>query len=56
MLRGCLHCCPRCDGDVFLEDDPMAGSFLVCLQCGHTLTDAEERALVDRRRGATSVA
>jgi ribosomal protein S27AE len=45
MARGCLRGCPRCGGDVFAEHDPYVGLLLSCLQCGHTLTDAEERAL-----------
>lgn len=45
MARGCLRGCPRCGGDVFAEQDPYVGLLFFCLQCGHTLTDAEERAL-----------
>lgn len=45
MARGCLRGCPRCGGDVFVEHDPFVGVLLSCLQCGHVLTDAEERAL-----------
>ena len=26
--------CPRCQGDMFLDNDP-DGWFLMCLQCGH---------------------
>ncbi|HEX6122588.1 MAG TPA: hypothetical protein VFY89_05480 [Ktedonobacterales bacterium] len=47
-----LKACPRCRGDLVLEtDDDLA--YLACVQCGHILTDAEERALHLRavRRG-----
>jgi hypothetical protein len=30
---------------VFVEDDPYVGALLICLQYGHTLSQAEERAL-----------
>lgn len=31
-----LKACPRCEGDLVLEED-MFGSFVSCLQCGHIL-------------------
>lgn len=39
-----LKACPRCSGDlVFDEDDE--GAFLMCVQCGHVLSLAQEREL-----------
>lgn len=56
MLRGYLRACPRCHGDVFLDEDPFTGAHLACLQCGHALTPSEERALAERAARARVVA
>ncbi|MBI2320789.1 MAG: hypothetical protein HYU88_01475 [Chloroflexi bacterium] len=56
MARGCLRGCPRCGGDVFAEHDPFVGVLMSCLQCGHVLTDAEERALHAAARAASASA
>jgi hypothetical protein len=47
-----LRSCPRCHGDLAVDCDRRA-AFLYCVQCGHTLTLAQERALGIRatRRG-----
>jgi Zn ribbon nucleic-acid-binding protein len=39
-----LKACPRCQGDLALEVELRVG-YLYCVQCGHTLTSAQERAL-----------
>jgi Zn ribbon nucleic-acid-binding protein len=39
-----LKACPRCHGDLALEVELRVG-YLYCVQCGHTLTSAQERAL-----------
>ncbi len=39
-----LKACPRCHGDLAADCDRRA-AFLYCVQCGHTLTAAQERAL-----------
>lgn len=39
-----LKTCPRCNGDLN-EDRDMYGPYVACLQCAHTLTEAEEVAL-----------
>ena len=41
-----LKRCPQCGGDLMDESD-VYGTFIGCLQCGHRLTAAEERALRD---------
>jgi hypothetical protein len=47
-----LKGCPKCRGDLFEEPAigprSIAGSLVICLQCGHLLSDDEERRL--RRR------
>lgn len=51
-----LKACPRCHGDlVFDEDDE--GAYLICVQCGHILSLAQERALGVRvhRHGVSSL-
>lgn len=55
-MKGFLRSCPRCGGDVFAEYDPFAGPLLVCLQCGHLLTHAEEEALRARAAPRRSAA
>lgn len=39
-----LKSCPRCRGDLFTERDHR-DRYIICLQCGHTLTTTEEMAL-----------
>ncbi len=39
-----LKACPRCHGDLVFERDGHTG-YLECMQCGHTLSNAEERNL-----------
>ncbi len=39
-----LKACPRCHGDVVLERDSRT-IYLECVQCGHILSAAQERAL-----------
>ncbi len=39
-----LKQCPQCGGDLLDESD-VYGSYISCLQCGRTLTAAEEQAL-----------
>ncbi|MBI3968262.1 MAG: hypothetical protein HY329_21710 [Chloroflexi bacterium] len=46
VLRGCS----RCGGDLFLEEDLEAGKSLSCLQCSHSLTAGEVRALIQAQR------
>ena len=36
-----LKSCPRCGGDLYDERDQY-GHYIVCIQCGHYLTEAEE--------------
>jgi uncharacterized Zn finger protein len=47
-----LKACPRCHGDLVLEQDGTS-SYLTCVQCGHVLSVEQERALGIRvgRRG-----
>lgn len=45
-----LKQCPQCHGDLIGEAD-VHGFYIVCLQCGRTLTAEEERTL---RRGSLS--
>jgi len=40
FLRACLHC----HGDLAFEQDRACG-YLECVQCGHILSAAQERAL-----------
>ena len=39
-----LKSCPRCRGDLFTERDHR-GTYVTCLQCGHTLSSSEEMGL-----------
>ena len=39
-----LRACPRCNGDVFLEEDT-DGYYVVCLQCGY-LFEVQRQASV----------
>jgi phage FluMu protein Com len=39
-----LRACPHCGGDLVFERDTDS-AYLECLQCGHTLSRVEERAL-----------
>lgn len=39
-----LKACPHCGGDLVLEREAQT-AYLECLQCGHTLSRCEERAL-----------
>ena len=39
-----LKSCPRCQGDLVLDYD-MRTAYLYCVQCGHVLSAAQERAL-----------
>jgi hypothetical protein len=39
-----LKGCPRCHGDLFLERD-IGASYVVCIQCGYTLSEAQEQHL-----------
>jgi hypothetical protein len=39
-----LKACPHCHGDLVLEQDRDCGYF-TCMQCGHILSTAQERAL-----------
>lgn len=39
-----LKACPRCHGDLTLERDGDA-TYLECVQCGHIISRAQERAL-----------
>lgn len=47
-----LHACPHCHGDLVVESDGQTG-YLECVQCGHTLSREQEKALGIRvtRRG-----
>lgn len=38
MAKLWLKSCPRCQGDVVREDDPLWGPSYDCIQCGHSLT------------------
>lgn len=51
-----LKSCPRCGGDLVAERDEECG-YLACVQCGHVLSQAQERALGARltRRQAVCV-
>ena len=39
-----LKSCPHCHGDLVFEQDHACGYF-TCVQCGHVLSAAQERAL-----------
>jgi hypothetical protein len=39
-----LKACPHCRGDLVFEQDRACGYF-TCVQCGHILSSAQERAL-----------
>lgn len=39
-----LRACPHCHGDLVVESDRRC-AYLVCVQCGHTLSREQERAL-----------
>lgn len=39
-----LKACPRCHGDLVFDEDREA-AYLICVQCGHVLSLAQERAL-----------
>ncbi len=39
-----LKSCPRCRGDLFTERDHR-DRYIICLQCGHTLSTTEEMVL-----------
>jgi len=39
-----LKSCPRCQGDLVLDYD-VRTAYLYCVQCGHVLSAAQERAL-----------
>jgi hypothetical protein len=39
-----LKACPHCRGDLVFEQDRACGDF-TCVQCGHILSAAQERAL-----------
>ncbi len=39
-----LKGCPRCRGDVFKKTD-LWGDYMGCVQCGHELSQIEERVL-----------
>jgi hypothetical protein len=39
-----LKACPHCHGDLVFEQDRICGYF-TCVQCGHILSSAQERAL-----------
>jgi len=43
-----LKSCPRCSGDIFLERN-IGESYMMCLQCGHVLTAAQESRLKETR-------
>ena len=36
--------CPKCNGDLYRDSDSY-GTYVACLQCGHYLTEADERRL-----------
>ncbi len=48
-----LKQCPQCGGDLLDESD-VHGSYISCLQCGRTLTAAEEQALRRTARNAAT--
>jgi uncharacterized membrane protein YvbJ len=48
-----LKQCPQCGGDLLDESD-VHGSYISCLQCGRTLTVAEEQALRRTARNAAT--
>ncbi len=54
-----LKGCPRCHGDLFEEAavgaEAYGRRFVSCLQCGHTLSEAQE-AHLSRRPGAPAAA
>ena len=43
-----LKCCPRCKGDIYVENDTY-GHFMECLQCGFSrdLPDTKARAVAE---------
>ncbi|MCL5074540.1 MAG: hypothetical protein M1136_02660 [Chloroflexi bacterium] len=40
-----LKACPRCGGDLFVEDD-VGESYIICLQCGYVLPQAQAERLM----------
>jgi len=50
-----LKSCPRCRGDLFTERDHR-DRYIICLQCGHTLTSSEETVLQFRAGAWAKVA
>lgn len=44
-----LKACPRCRGDLRRVRDT-GDTYIACLQCGRTLTVAQERALLELAR------
>lgn len=50
-----LKACPRCRGDIFIERD-LREVYFTCLQCGHVLTELEERILQFRSQKWLSLA
>lgn len=42
-----LRSCPRCGGDLF-EERALGSVDMVCIQCGHVLTAAQEMTLRSR--------
>ena len=51
-----LKCCPRCKGDIYVENDTY-GHFMECLQCGFSrdLPDTKERAVAEAPDRPTEV-
>jgi hypothetical protein len=39
-----LKCCPRCNGDLY-ENQDMYGGYIACVQCGCYLSEGEEVVL-----------
>ena len=37
-----LKSCPRCDKGDLYQDNDIYGRYILCLQCGYYLTEAEE--------------
>ena len=46
-----LKACPRCSGDLQRVRE-LGETYVSCLQCGRTLTAAQEQALSQTSRGA----
>lgn len=44
-MRYWLKECPRCHGDLREESD-LYGKYIVCMQCGYILSQAEETQLL----------